>query len=267
MKSQTPRVSWLFCAHVVNDQLRQAIDSCLNQTFKDFELIVVANGEHAAKIQVAIELWFPNESRMRIFQTEIRHLNFSLSLGLHYARAGLIARMDSDDLSYPHRLTMQVEFMENNPSVAVLGTAYELIDHLGNRLQSVTPPISDLEIRRVLPYRNPICHPTVMFRRSAVMSAGGYIGMIFAEDYDLWLRLAANPSIQFSNLAQVCLGYRAISGGHARKARSAYAGMAASQMYIFLMSCKPSWFLGTLISAAKALSRQFPLQSEGKRKT
>jgi len=134
-------------------------------------------------------------------------------------------------------------------------------------MQKVTPYLSDLEIRKELPYLNPMCHPTVMFRRSAVMSAGGYIGMIFAQDYDLWLRLAANPSILFSNLAQVCLGYRAISGGQARKARSAYAGMAASQMYVFLMSCKPRWFLGTLISAAKALSRQFPLKSEGKRKT
>jgi hypothetical protein len=89
------------------------------------------------------------------------------------------------------------------------------------------------------------------------MSAGGYIGMIFAQDYDLWIRLAANPSIQFSNLAQVCLGYRAISGGQARKARSAYAGMAASQMFIFLMSCKPSWFLGLFISMAKAIFRPF----------
>ena len=266
LNTHTPKVSWLLCSNIANDQLRIAIDSCLSQTFEDFELIVVANGKCASEVELEIGMWFPNEPRLRIFKTEIHHLNFSLSLGLHYARAELIARMDSDDLSYPHRLTMQVEFMEHNPSVAVLGTAYELIDHLGNRLQSVTPPISDLEIRRVLPYRNPMCHPTVMFRRSVVMSAGGYIGMIFAQDYDLWLRLAANPSIQFSNLAQVCLGYRAISGGHARKARSAYAGMAASQMYIFLMSCKPSWFLGTLISAAKALSRQFPLQSEGKRK-
>lgn len=259
---QTPRVSWLLCSNVANNQLRAAIDSCLSQTFEDFELIVVANGKHASEVELAIEVWFPNEPRLRIFKTAIRHLNFSLSLGLHYARADLIARMDSDDVSYSHRLSLQVEFMESNPAVVVLGTAYDLIDSNGNKVKVVTRSLTDHEIRKELPYRNPLCHPTVMLRRSAVMFAGGYLGFIYSQDYDLWLRLAAVDHNKFANLPDVCLGYRAVSSGTARKARSAYAAMAASQVYAGLMSCRLQWFLGLFISTAKSLSRPFVPKAE-----
>ncbi len=257
MNTHTPKVSWLLCSNIANDQLRMAIDSCLNQSFENFELIVVANGKHASEVALLIETWFPNESRLRIFKTDIQHLNFSLSLGLHYARAELIARMDSDDVSYRHRLSLQVEFMENNPAVVVLGTAYELIDSVGNKMQKVTPYLSDLEIRKELPYLNPMCHPTVMFRRSAVLSVGGYLGFIYSQDYDLWLRLAADFQNKFANMPDVCLGYRAVSTGTARKARSAYAAMAASQVYAGLMGCRLQWFLGLFISMTKAISRPF----------
>lgn len=257
MNTHIPRVSWLLCSNVVDDQLRVAIDSCLTQSFDDFELIVVANGNRASEVEQAVGMWFPNEPRLRIFKTEIRHLSFSLSLGLHYARAELIARMDSDDISYPHRLSLQVEFMESHPEVVVLGTAYEWIDTRGQRLQSVAPSPSDLEIRAQLPYRNPICHPTVMLRRSAVTAVGGYLGYIYAEDYHLWLRLAADCQNKFANLPDVCLGYRTVSAGTARKARSAYAAMAASLLYDGLMGGGLQRFFGLFISMAKALTRPF----------
>ena len=257
LNTQTPKVSWLLCSNVANDKLRAAIDSCLAQSFDDFELIVVANGKRASEVERVIGMWFPNEPRLRLFKTEIQHLNFSLSLGLHYARAELIARMDSDDVSYPFRLSLQVEFMESNPTVVVLGTAYELIDSVGDTVQSVRPPLSDREIRAELPFGNPMCHPTVMLRRSAATSVGGYLGFVYAQDYDLWLRLAADCQNRFANLPDVCLGYRAVSAGTARKARSAYAAMAASQVYAALMGCRLQYFFGLVISMAKAVSRPF----------
>lgn len=255
MNTQPPKVSWLLCSNVANEQLRAAIDSCLSQSFEDFELIVVANGTRAAEVELVVGIWFPHETRLRILKTEIQHLTFSLSLGLHCARAELIARMDSDDISYRHRLSLQVEFMKNNPAVVALGTAYDLIDSLGCKLHTVTPSLSDLDIRGELPYRNPMCHPTVMLRRSAVTSVGGYLGSIHAEDYDLWVRLSADCQNKFANLPDVCLGYRTISTGTARKARSAYAAMAATQVYAGLVSCSTKWFLGLFISMAKAISR------------
>ena len=259
LNNQAPKVTWILCSNIANEPLRIAIASCLSQTFEDFELIVVANGKRASEVELEIEGWFPNEPRLRIFKTEIQNLNFSISLGLHYARSELIARMDSDDISYRNRLSLQVKFMENNPAVVVLGTAYDLIDSSGHKLESVMPSLSDLEIRKELPFRNPICHPTVMLRRSAVISVGGYLGFIHAQDYDLWLRLAVDCQTKFANIPDVCLGYRANSAGTARKARSSYAAMAASQVYGGLMGFKFQWFLGLFISMVKAISRPHAL--------
>lgn len=250
-----PVVSWLLCTHVADEQLRPAVQSCLDQDFKDIELVLIVNGVNAQEVLLALTNWFGHDQRVRIFCTEVRHLVFSLSLGMHLARGEFVARMDSDDLSTPDRLTRQVEFMRVHPEVAVLGTAYTFIDAHGVATKTVQPPTQDADIRRAMPWRNPICHPSVMFRRKAVLEVGGYLGGLHAEDYDLWLRLAAHPAYKFANLAEVCLGYRVIGVGAARRARSAYATMAAAQMQQFVNGHGLRWMLAAFVSAGKALFR------------
>jgi glycosyltransferase involved in cell wall biosynthesis len=250
-----PTVSWLLCTHVADEQLRLAVQSCLHQDFADFELILIVNGVKAQEVLLAVTNWFGHDPRVKIFGTEVRHLIFSLSLGLHHARGELVARMDSDDLSTPDRLARQIEFMQAHPEVAVLGTAYTLIDAQGVATKTVQPPVADADIRRAMLWRNPICHPSVMFRRKAVLEVGGYLGGLHAEDYDLWLRLAAHPAYKFANLAEVCLGYRVIGVGTARRARAAYATMAAAQMQQFVNGQGLRWVLAALVSVGKALVR------------
>jgi glycosyltransferase involved in cell wall biosynthesis len=240
---------------VADEQLRLAVQSCLDQDFEDFELILIVNGVKAREVLSAVATWFGHDQRIRIFCTEVRHLIFSLSLGLHHARGELVARMDSDDLSTPDRLARQVEFMRMHPGVAVLGTAYTLIDSNGVTTKTVHPPALNADIRRAMLWRNPICHPSVMFRRKVVLEVGGYLGGLHAEDYDLWLRLAAHPAYKFANLAEVCLGYRVIGVGTARRARSAYATMAGAQMQQFVNGQGWRWILAALASVAKALVR------------
>lgn len=248
-----PAVSWLLCTHVADEQFRLAVQSCLDQDFEDFELILIVNGAKAQEVLLAVNNWFGHDPRVKIFCTEVRHLIFSLSLGVHHARGELVARMDSDDLSTPDRLTRQLEYMRMHPDVAVLGTAYTLIDAQGVATKTVQPPVADADIRRAMLWYNPMCHPSVMFRRRVVLEVGGYLGGLHAEDYDLWLRLAAHPAYKFANLADVCLGYRVIGIGTARRARSAYATMAAAQMQQFVNGQGWRWMLATVVSVAKAL--------------
>jgi cellulose synthase/poly-beta-1,6-N-acetylglucosamine synthase-like glycosyltransferase len=253
--SAPPAVSWLICAHVVNDQFRQALQSCLDQTFVDFEVVVVANGRQAGEVSAAVRDWIGDDPRVRVFTTEVRHLIFSLSLGLHYARAPLIARMDADDVSRPDRLELQVAFMRGHPEVVVLGTAYELIDGEGRGLKTMLPPTSDDRIRRALLWGNPLCHPSVMFRRKAVLDVGGYLGGLHAEDYDLWARLSVAPGNQFANLNEVCLGYRSVGVGVARRSRFAYATMAAAQFRNFINGQGLVWAVAALFTTIKAFIR------------
>jgi glycosyltransferase involved in cell wall biosynthesis len=255
-------VSWILCANEVCEQLRVALVSCLNQTFSDFEIIVIANGENADLVATAVLEWTGGDKRLRIFSTEMRHLVFSLNLGLHLARGSLIARMDSDDIADSHRLGLQVAFMDKHLDVAVLGTAFEYIDGGGRSLAAVNLPTDDSKIRRALRWRNPICHPSVMFRRQVVLGVGGYSGGLHAEDYDLWIRLSVKKDMKFANLSEVCLGYRAI-GGEARRSRDAYATIAAAQFRHFVGGYGGIWLLSAVVSALKALMKSSAITRRG----
>jgi glycosyltransferase involved in cell wall biosynthesis len=250
-----PAVSWLLCTHVADAQLREALASCFAQTHSDFECVVVVNGAKAEAVADTVHSWFGNDARLRVATTPVRHLTFSLSLGLHLSRAPLVARMDGDDIATPDRLARQVEFMHANPAVSVLGSDFERIDATGRRIDIVTLPHDDAEIRKALIRRNPLCHPSVMFRREYVLAAGGYLGGIYAQDYDLWVRLAVNPETKFANLPHVCLRYRMVGVGTARKARWAYASMAAAQYRNFAAGAGLNWALAALITTVKAMLR------------
>jgi cellulose synthase/poly-beta-1,6-N-acetylglucosamine synthase-like glycosyltransferase len=253
--SDLPAVSWLLCTHVANAQLRQAVQTCLDQSFTDFELLLIINGSMATELATVVQAWFGADQRVRIYTTEVRHLIFSLSLGLHHARADLVARMDSDDLSTPDRLARQVAFMREHPEVAVLGSAYQIIDANESPQKTIKLPMTDTAVRRALLWGNPLCHPSVMFRRQVVLNVGGYLGGLHAEDYDLWLRLAADPTIKFANLDAVCLGYRSVGVGMARRARSGYASMASAQYRHFVNGFGIRWMLAALVSTLKAFVR------------
>ena len=89
--------------------------------------------------------------------------------------------------------------------MAVFGTAYTFIDAHGVTTKTVQPPTQDADIRRAMPWRNPICHPSVMFRRMAVLEVGGYLGGLHAEDYDLCfpiIDLYKNQLVKSSSLEQ-----------------------------------------------------------------
>jgi len=250
-----PSVSWLMCAHIANDQLYEALLSCLNQTFTDFECILVANGPESDSIAEKVQYWFGNDARLQVYRTLVKHLNFSLSLGLHHARAPLVARMDSDDIAMPDRLERQVMFMNDNPSVTVLGCDYERIDSAGRSIDNITLPRENAAIRKALFRGNPLCHPSVVFRRDVVLRVGGYLGGLHAEDYDLWSRLALDQSVVFANFPHICQKYRMVGVGRARGSRLAYASMAASQFRNFVSGAGWSWVLAALISVVKAFTR------------
>lgn len=249
--SSEPLVSWILCSHVENSHLKLAIESCLSQTYDNFELIFVANGSNATNVAQAVQNWHGSDHRVRVFMTEIRQLSFSLSLGLHHARGKLIARMDGDDISYANRLERQVDFMSKHPEVMVLGTCYEIIDNDGLVQRQIQLPEQDMQIRRAMFRGNPICHPSVMFRKQAVLEAGGYLGGLHAEDYDLWARLSLNPKYRFANLKEICLRYRVIGVSMARRSRWAYASIASSQFRNFLVGGGERWFFASLISVVK----------------
>lgn len=245
-------VSWLLCSNVSGTALATSLESCLGQTFQDFEIVVVANGSHATDVFEQACEFRQKDARIVPTITQVRHLNFSLALGLHLCRGAYVARLDADDVAYPERLAAQIEYLQTNPEISVLGSAYNVIDATGAIESTVQLPTKHEEIARRLVHSNPLCHPAVTFRRQSAIDAGGYLGGIHAEDYDLWCRMSRLPRMRFANLGTALTGYRASPNGAARRSRSAYASVAATQFGNFALGMGAQWGMAALMSVLKA---------------
>lgn len=243
-------VSVVLCTNRIDDFFHRAIQSILSQTYANFELLVVLNGL-AMHSYEGVQKKYAADMRVRIFLSRLAFLNHSLNLALEHARGNLIARMDADDISYPNRLEKQVEFMNKNPGVAICGSWFQLIDGDENSFKTVRMPELDKEIRSAAYFSNPLCHPTVMFRYETVAKAGGYIGGLYAEDYDLWLRMMMDRTIRFAAIPEPLLGYRANPTGLARGSKYAYAAMAAAQWNCFSITGNPRWLVASVVSLFK----------------
>jgi GT2 family glycosyltransferase len=207
MLSKMPAVSVILPVFNGERFVREAVASILSQTFNDFELIVIDDGssDHTPEILAALA---KQDDRLRLITRPNRGLVASLNEGLAAARAPLIARMDHDDVSLPHRLAAQVRRMNHEPELVCLGGGQMMIDSAGRDLRVVMPPADHLEIdRRLLAGHGAICHPSAMIRRAALDKAGHYRADFYpAEDLDLWLRLAEVGKL--ANLQDVVLRYR-----------------------------------------------------------
>jgi len=186
--------------------LREAVESILGQTFRDFEFIVVEDGSTDRTASI-LDSYQKSDPRIRVYHQENQGLIESLNRGCLLAQGKYIARMDADDVALEDRLTRQVDFMEKHPHIAVLGGAVEWIDANGKSLGIQHTPVTDCEIKSELLRRNVFWHSTVLMLKEAFVSAGGYRGAVVdAEDYDLWLRIAEHFPV--ANLEAVVLKYR-----------------------------------------------------------
>jgi glycosyltransferase involved in cell wall biosynthesis len=183
--------------------LREAIESILNQTYTDFELLIINDGS-SDKSETTI-LSFDDSRIEYIENNENIGLIATLNKGLKLAKGKFIARMDHDDISLPNRFTEQVKFLEDNPDIGICGTWAE---EFGLESKIVKPPVCHHEIVASLLFQNPLYHPSTMLRKSELSQYNlSYTeGYIQAEDYKLWIDAATHTKLY--NLPQVLLRYR-----------------------------------------------------------
>jgi glycosyltransferase involved in cell wall biosynthesis len=181
--------------------LREAIDSILQQTFTDFEFLIVDDASTDNSISI-IQSY--NDPRIRLIRNEQNSgISATLNRGIEAARCELIARMDADDISYPERLEKQYRFFQQHPDCALLSTW----------VREITPdgePVRTERWRRPFYYYNLtfecwIYHPTVMYKRSAVLDVNAY-STPYSEDYDLWWQMSRK--YKMDTLTEVLLDYR-----------------------------------------------------------
>jgi glycosyltransferase involved in cell wall biosynthesis len=208
LKSSSVSISILMPVHNWQPYLEQAIESILSQTFKNFELIVVCNGDAVDLFDLVKNRW-GGDIRVKVFYTPLPGLVFALNYGLHESKGKLIARMDSDDIALPERLSESLSFFCGDSPVDILSTGIELIDEFG----LVTGRFNTLDmdnehVRKELPVKSLLPHPTVIVRRSLLIQVGGYAYGQYSEDYDLWLRVRRMTDAHFFHLGKPLLQYR-----------------------------------------------------------
>jgi glycosyltransferase involved in cell wall biosynthesis len=179
--------------------LREAVQSILDQTWKDLEFVVVDDG--STDDTAAVLDGYADRRIVRLRNERNLGLTASLNVGLSAVRGALLARMDADDVSMPHRLETQARFLESRPDVGVLGSAAALIGESGEPRGLYAYPAEHAVIRWRLCFQNPINHPTVMLRTDLLRQVGGYDpDARVSQDYALWQRLA--PVTRFANLPE-----------------------------------------------------------------
>jgi glycosyltransferase involved in cell wall biosynthesis len=189
--------------------LREAIESILQQTWADFEFLIVNDASTDGSRDIITSYKDP---RIRLIDNPVNlGQTASLNRGLELASGYFIARQDQDDISLPDRLEKQVSFLEQNPSVALLGTGHIRINQDGKRLYTRWSPSEEnhLEICWRLLTDNVFAHSSVVFRRDIVwQELGGYNGtIVIAQDYDLWSKIARRHEVHILNRPLVCIRY------------------------------------------------------------
>ncbi len=185
MTTELPEITVLMPAFNAAGYIGEAIRSVLAQTFRNFELLVVNDGSTDDTEAIVRSFVDP---RIVIVNQENRGVAAALNTGLVYARAEYIARFDADDLCLPHRLDVQLAFMERHPEYQVVGSAAEYMDVHGHFLFNHEPPaFSSTQLRELGYDICPFLHSSVMFRKEAVMENGGYSEHAYLfEDHFLW---------------------------------------------------------------------------------
>lgn len=201
---RVPRVSVVMPAYNAREYLREAIEGVLNQTFKDFEFLIIDDGSTDDTVAIIRSYRDP---RIVLHQRRHNGLIDTLNYGIKVARGEYIARMDTDDVSEPQRFELQVKFLDEHFDHALVGTTTQIIDTKGRTVDISAEPLRHEEIVQALLVRNALAHGSVMMRKSAVRRVGGYNATaIHAEDYDLWVRISEVGKL--ANLPQALFKWR-----------------------------------------------------------
>lgn len=188
--------------------LRESIESILNQTFKDFEFIIILDYPDNNLHKKIIEEYSKIDNRIRFFVNEKNlGLTGSLNRGLSLAKGEYIARMDADDISLPYRLERQLEYIKKN-QYDLIGGITQMIDEDGNSIYSIQKVPTDFnKIKKALRYGQCIAHPTWLGRKEVFDYLNGYRNIPLCEDFDFTLRVVLN-GFKISNLNETVLKYR-----------------------------------------------------------
>ena len=183
-----PKLSIVMSAYNEEKYINQAVDSILNQTFTDFEFIIIDDGSSDDTLSI---LQSYTDKRLNIISRPNKGLSASIAEGIDLCKGTYVARMDADDISKPTRLQKQIEFMDNNPNYVALGCVLEQTDENGNLIRYWDAPARTESKLTLFSHTFPkLAHGCVMMRKDALDKIKGYRSYFYgSEEGDLFWQL------------------------------------------------------------------------------
>jgi len=207
MLNKKPKVSVIMPFYNCEKYLDKAISSILNQTFQDFEFIII-NDASSDRSDEIIQKSLTDKRIVYIKNRERKGIVYNLNKGIEIAKADIIARMDGDDISEPQRLEVQYQFLQRNPNIALVGCFVKLINEKGEICGRKIKPIKHEEIKKDILVYATLIHATIMIRKDVFKKVGFYREQyLWCEDIDLWYRIIFS-GYEVANIPQYLYQYR-----------------------------------------------------------
>ncbi|MFA6085055.1 glycosyltransferase [Mucilaginibacter sp.] len=183
-----PKITVLMPAYNTGKYIHEAISSVLEQTFTDFELLIINDGSTDDTLDVINSF---TDARIRVINQDNKGIAIALNNGLNHARAPYIARFDADDVCYPNRLQVQYDFITAHPDYSIIGSACDYADVNGEYVFTYQPAAhSNNEIQQLGYKTCPFIHSGVFYKKDVVLNAGGYNEHAYTfEDHFLWANI------------------------------------------------------------------------------
>lgn len=204
------------------EHLDDCLNSILGQSMQPAEVIVVEDGPLTQELYNSLESWTKKIPLVRVQLPENVGLGKALNEGLRYCSYETVARMDTDDICHPSRFEKQV-YMLSSKDIDICGSwVCEFEDSRDIITSYRRTPETHSEIVATSKFRNPLNHPAVMYRKSAVLDVGGYDSVLYFEDYHLWLKLILK-GYKFYNIQEALVSMRAGNAQLSRRGGLNYA--------------------------------------------
>lgn len=211
----TPHISVVMSVYNTEAYLKESIDSILNQTYNNFEFIIINDGSTDSSLEIIKSY---NDERIVILDQKNTGLAKALNNGIAMASGKYIARMDADDFAMAKRLDLQIAFLENNPDYVIVGSNAEFIDINGEYLYTSKFPITNEQMALTLPL-SPFFHSSTMFQKKSFVECKGYNEEIkhYFEDRILWNKMARLGKLH--NIGTALIKYRIVPTGISNRSK------------------------------------------------
>jgi O86/O127-antigen biosynthesis beta-1,3-galactosyltransferase len=246
-----PKITVLMPVVDADKYFHLAVKSILLQSFNDFRLFIIVNGEKSKVIATHISDVYDYDKRVTVLSTCIRGVASALNYGLTNVETPYVARADADDI-YRDIWLQRMLFKLEEKKLDIVGCFLDLIDSNGNMIGVRKYPTGKSIYRKYL-YTCPFAHNTILAKTCVLKDAGGYQNGSCTEDYDLWIRLFRNP-IRADNIPESLVFYR-VHNLSTQRAKLPYCEVSGYFMREFLLRLNLSMFVALVFSLIKRFAR------------